>query len=99
MAFGISGLLVGTPLIWPQLPAEAQVFLNTNNQGCPTGTRDAPVNFVRNGNFATTPGGTGTLPPNNPAQFTSTLPYRGDFLYPDDFGTNGSPALGGLSIQ
>lgn len=99
VAFGISGLLVGTPLIWPQLPAEAQVFINTNNQGCPTGTRDGPVNFVQNGNFATTPGVTGTLPTNNPAQFTSTLPYRGDFLYPDDFGTNGFPALGGLSIQ
>lgn len=99
VAFGISGLLVGTQLIWPQPPAEAQVFINTNNAGCPAGTRDGPINFVRNGNFATTPGVTGPLPPNNPAQFTSTLPYRGDFLYPDDFGTNGFPALGGLSIQ
>lgn len=98
VALSFSGLLVGTQLIWPP-PAEAQVFINNNNAGCPTGTRDGPTNFVQNGNFATTPGVVGTLPPGNPAQFTSTLPYRGDFLYPDDFGNNGFNAFGGLSIQ
>lgn len=98
-----SSLLIGTQLIWPQPPAEAQVFINNNNAGCPTGTRDGSANFVRNGNFATTPGNVpgGILQLNNPAQFTSTLPYRGDFLYPDDNGTSAGSfnAFGGLSIQ
>lgn len=94
-----SSLLVGNQLIWPQSPADAQVFVNFI--GCPTGTREGPVNFVQNGNFATVPGVTGTLPAGNPAQFTSTLPYRGDFLYPDDNGTSPGSlnALGGISIQ
>lgn len=91
-----SSLLVSTQLLWPQPPAEAQVFVNFI--GCPTGTRESPTNFVRNGNFAISPGVVGTLPANNPAQFTSTLPYRGDQVYPDDFPPAPTP-LGGLSIQ
>jgi uncharacterized repeat protein (TIGR01451 family) len=101
VSISVSSLLVGTQLLWQQPTANAQTFINTNNFGCPTGTLDGPTNFVRNGNFASTPGITGLLPPNNPAQFTSTLPYRGDFLYPDDGGTfpGSLNAFGGLSIQ
>lgn len=96
VACSFSSLLVGTQLIWPQPPAEAQVFINFI--GCPTGTRESPVNFVRNGNFTVSPGVLGPIPPGNPADFTSTLPYRGDRVYPDDTPPAPTP-LGGLSIQ
>jgi len=73
---------------WFPLAAQAQIA----EQGCPAGTKIGTTNFVRNGNFATSPGTTGQLSPGNPAGFTSALPYVGDATYPFD-------PRGGLSIQ
>ncbi|WP_421659148.1 hypothetical protein [Leptothermofonsia sp. ETS-13] len=92
-----SSILLGSQTILFQQPARAQTFLGF--VGCPAGTREGPINLVSNGNFNISPGVVnGPLLPGNPAGFTSTLPYRGDGVYPDD--TPPLPiALGGLSIQ
>jgi uncharacterized repeat protein (TIGR01451 family) len=83
------------------LSAQAQVV--GSNAGCPPGTREGPINLVRNGTFTTNAGtGPGNL---NPAlvpvppglDFTSDLPYRGDSVYPLDEPI--PPGGGGLSIQ
>ncbi len=88
----LSTLLVSQPLFLPE-PARSQTFVGNI---CPPGTaRRQGQNFIRNGTFTTTPGVLGTIPPGNPSQFTSDLPYRGDGVYPDDTG----PPRGGLSIQ
>jgi|GEM_PF-7064906 fimbrial isopeptide formation D2 family protein/uncharacterized repeat protein (TIGR01451 family) len=97
------------------LPQPAQALTAQGTVGCPTGTRLGPNGpasggtFIRNGNFATTPGRSGQLTlNNNNANFGSDLPYRGDNVYPDDEGVNnpngtqgpeGSNIRGGLSIQ
>ncbi|HEY9877719.1 MAG TPA: hypothetical protein V6D29_04645 [Leptolyngbyaceae cyanobacterium] len=102
-----SGLFLNFVGITP--PAQAQTA--GSNTGCPAGTRESTSNLVRNGTFSTKAGtgnGTATLPAPVPAglDFTSTLPYRGDSVYPSD-----NPQLpldlvypnpyggGGLSIQ
>ena len=99
----LSTLLVFQPLFLPEA-ARSQVFVGNV---CPPGTsRRQGQNFIRNGTFSTFPAAgevapiTGELAANNQAQFTSNLPYRGDGVYPDDFGINGvNNRLGGLSIQ
>jgi|GEM_PF-629969 len=83
-------LLLGSQTFLPTLPAHAQSAEGPN--GCPAGTREGQLNLVRNGTFTASPGVVGPIPPNNPAGFTSTTPYRGDGVYPSD-------NVGGLSIQ
>jgi uncharacterized repeat protein (TIGR01451 family) len=84
----LSTLLGSQTLFLPE-PASSQTFVGNV---CPPGTTRRGTNIIRNGTFTTSPGVVGALPPGNPAQFTSDLPYRGDFIYPDD-------PVGGLSIQ
>ncbi|WP_144416053.1 DUF11 domain-containing protein [Calothrix sp. 336/3] len=55
--------------------------------GCPVGTTRGNRNFIINGNFSQ--GNSG---------FTTTLPYRGDGVYPDDSPPEPQPR-GGLSVQ
>jgi uncharacterized repeat protein (TIGR01451 family) len=91
-----SAILASQPLL-PPLPAHAQT---ANGAGCPAGTAESGPNLVFNGDFAISPGPAGVIPAVNPGGFTSDLPYRGDFLYPDDNGANGVGGfLGGLSIE
>lgn len=96
-----SGVLLNSNFLL--LSAQAQVV--GSNAGCPPGTREGPVNLVRNGTF-TTNAGTGTAVPTAPAPvpaglaFTSDLPYRGDVVYPSDDPVPGNAfGGGGLSIQ
>ncbi len=97
VALASSGALISAQTLLPPQPAQAQTF--ESNQGCPAGTRqNDSQNFIFNGNFDRSPGVLGPIPPGNPAGFTSTLPYRGDGVYPDDNPPNPTP-LGGLSIQ
>ncbi|MBD2034376.1 hypothetical protein H6F76_04915 [Leptolyngbya sp. FACHB-321] len=83
-------LLLGSQAFLPTLPAHAQSAVGPN--GCPAGTREGQLNLINNGTFTASPGVVGPLPPNNPAGFTSSTPYRGDGVYPSD-------NVGGLSIQ
>jgi uncharacterized repeat protein (TIGR01451 family) len=93
-----SRILLSLLVLLPSLPVRAQVApIFEGFANCPAGTREGPINFVRNGNF-TTNAGTGAGIPTAPApvpavlDFGSSLPYRGDAVYPDD-------PVGGLSIQ
>ncbi|MDX2240593.1 MAG: hypothetical protein NW224_07920 [Leptolyngbyaceae cyanobacterium bins.302] len=86
------------------LPILAQAQSNGSNAGCPPGTRESPVNLVRNGNFTTNAGtGLGVVTPRAPVpaapDFTSDLPYRGDAVYPEDDPITPTTGGGGLSIQ
>jgi uncharacterized repeat protein (TIGR01451 family) len=93
-----SRILLSLLVLLPSLPVRAQVSpIFEGFANCPAGTREGAINFVRNGNF-TTNAGTGAGIPTAPAlvppalDFISSLPYRGDAVYPDD-------DIGGLSIQ
>ncbi|UBF26302.1 hypothetical protein K9N68_33190 [Kovacikia minuta CCNUW1] len=90
-----SAYVIAQTLFLPT-PTQAQTFEGTT--GCPAGTSQSGTNFIFNGNFNVSPGGVGPILPGNPAGFTSTLPYRGDGVYPDDSPPAPTP-LGGLSIQ
>lgn len=83
-------LLLGSQTFLPTRPVQAQTAEGPN--GCPAGTREGQLNLVENGTFTRSPGVVGPIPPNNPAGFTSSTPYRGDGVYPSD-------SVGGLSIQ
>ncbi|XHX77017.1 MAG: hypothetical protein RBJ76_21650 [Stenomitos frigidus ULC029] len=86
-------LLLGSQTILPPPLAQAQQAVVPFDRGCPAGTVESPAtNLVANSTFTISPGVVGALPPNNPASFTSTTPYRGDGVYPSD-------PVGGLSIQ
>jgi uncharacterized repeat protein (TIGR01451 family) len=103
-SLSIAGALAGTQLLVPTAPAQSQTAINAT--GCPAGTREAGQNRIINGNFATASGIVAT-PTGDSATiitvpgglgFTSTLPYRGDFGYPNDTSAAGV-TIGGLSIQ
>ncbi len=97
-SLSVASTLVTTQFLVPAAPVKAQTPIA--NTGCPAGTRETRQNRITNGDFSTISGITAT-PTGNSATvipvpgvlgFTSNLPYRGDFGYPND-------QIGGLSIQ